>query len=162
MPLETAGPVRGQRSINEPDSRGLPEFMPATVTELGGPGLRIETKLEVKTGNRVLVIVNLSEENVQDLNPSSKSTSLRSTLSRDRKNTPSKIIEDIGEVRHVRTLKNGSSIAVELTGLNDSNINELIQATNAAYKKTSGKDKDALNSIESEDTVLESVIAQGE
>ena len=136
--------------------------MPATVTELGGPGLRIETKLEVKAGDRVLVIVNLSEENVQDLNPTSKSTSLRSALSRDRKSTPSKIVEDIGEVRHVRTLQNGSSIAVELTGLNDSDMNELIRATNAAYKKTSGKSKDAPNSIESEEIVSEPAIAQGE
>jgi len=158
----TDSPAIKQRSINEPDNWGLPEFMPAIVTELGGPGLRIETKLKVKAGNRVLVIVNLSEENDQDLNPSSKSTSLRSTLSRDRKNTPSKIVEDIGEVRHVRTLKNGSSIAVELTGLNDSNINELIRATNAAYKKTSGKGKDAPNSKESEEIVSEPAIAQGE
>jgi len=158
----TKSPAREQSSINEPDNWRPPEFMPATVTELGGPGLRIETKLEVKVGDRVLVIVNLSEENVQDLNPTSKSTSLRSVLSRDRKNTPSKIVEDIGEVRHVRTLQNASSIAVELTGLHDSDINELIRATNAAYKKTSGKSKDAPNSIESEEIVSEPAIAQGE
>jgi hypothetical protein len=155
-------PAIKQSSVNESDNWGPPEFMPATVTELGGPGLRIETKLEAKAGERVLVIVNLSEENDQDLNPSSKSTSLRSVLSRDKKSTPSKILEDIGEVRHVRALQNGSSIAVELTGLSDSNLNELIRATNAAYIKTSGKSKDAPNSIESEEIVSEPVIAQGE
>ncbi len=136
--------------------------MPATVTELGGPGLRIETKLEVKAGDRVMVIVNLSEEKDQDLNPSSKSTSLRSVLSRDRKSTPSKIVEDIGEVRHVRALQNGSSIAVELTGLSDSNLNELVRTTNAAYIRTGGKSKDAPNSIESEEIVSEPAIAQGD
>jgi hypothetical protein len=151
-------------SINEPCSTwGPPEFMPATVTELGGPGLRIETKLEVKAGDRLLVIVNLSEEKDQELNPSSKSSSLRSVLSRDRKSTPSKIIvEDIGEVRYVRALQNGSSIAVELTGLSDSNLNELIRATNAAYIRTSDKGKDAPNSIESEEIVSEPTIAQGD
>jgi hypothetical protein len=158
----TKGPAIKQSSVNETDNWGAPEFMPATVTELGGPGLRIETKLEVKVGNRVLVIVNLSEEKDQDLNPSSKSTSLRSVLSRDRKSTPSKIVEDIGEVRHVRALQNGSSIAVELTGLSDSNLNELIRATNAAYIKTSGKSKDAPNSIESEEIASEPAIAQGD
>jgi len=157
------GPVAKRISVNEPGSIwGPPEFMPATVTELGGPGLRIETKLEVKVGDRVLVIVNLSEEKEQDLNPSSKSTSLRSVLSRDRKSTPSKIVEDIGEVRNVRALQNGSSIAVELTGLSDSNLNELIRATNAAYIRTSGKSKDAPNSIKSEEIVSEPAIAQGE
>ena len=150
-------------SINEPGSTwGPPEFMPATVTELGGPGLRIETNLEVKAGDRLLVIVDLSEEKDQDLNPSSKSTSLRSVLSRDRKITPLKIVEDIGEVRHVRALQNGSSIAVELTGLSDSNLNELIRATNAAYIRISSRRKDAPNSIESEEIVSEPAIAQGD
>ncbi|MBW7990122.1 MAG: hypothetical protein FVQ84_08935 [Planctomycetes bacterium] len=155
-------PAIKQSSANESGNWGPPEFMPATVTELGGPGLRIETKLEVKVGNRVLVIVNLSEEKDQNLNPSSKSTSLRSVLSRDRKSTSSKIVEDVGEVRHVRALQNGSSIAVELTGLSDSNLNELIRATNAVYIKTSSKSKDAPNSIESEEIFSEPSIAQGE
>ena len=156
------GPAIKQSSVNESDNWGPPEFMPATVTELGGPGLRMETKLDVKLGERVLVIVNLSEEKAQDLNLSSKSTSLRSVLSRDRKSTPSKIVEDIGEVRNVRALQNGSSIAVELTGLSDSNLNELIRATNAAYIKTSSNSKDAPNSIKPEEKSSEPAIAQGE
>jgi hypothetical protein len=41
---------------------GPPEFVPASVTELAGPGLRIEAPLEVKVGDRVLVILKLSEE----------------------------------------------------------------------------------------------------
>ncbi len=156
------GPAIKQSSVNESDNWGPPEFMPATVTEIGGPGLRIETKLDVKLGDRVLVIVNLSEEKAQDLNPSSKSTSLRSVLSRDKKSTPSKIVEDIGEVRYVSVLQNGLSIAVELTGLSDSNLNELIRVTNAAYIKTSGDSKIAPNSIKSEEKVSEPAIAQGE
>jgi len=158
----TQGPARKQSLVNALSNWGPPEFMPATVTELGGPGLRVEAKLEAKVGDRILVIVNLSEENVQDLNPSSKSTSLRSVLSMDRKSTPLKIVEDIAEVRHVRTLQDGSSIAVELTGLNDSDMNELIRATNTAYKKTSSKGKEAPNSIETKGIVSEPAIVQGD
>ena len=154
-------PVIKRSSENESsDSWGPPEFIPATVTELGGPGLRIETTLEVKAGNRVLVIVNLSEEKSEDLNPSPKSTSPRSVLARDRKNTPSKIIEDIGEVRHVKAVENGSSIAVELTGLSDSDLNELIRATNAAYMRTNSKDTP--DSLEAKEIVPAPAIVQGD
>jgi hypothetical protein len=100
---------------------GLPEFVPAVVTELAGPGLRIEAPLEVKVGERVLVVLRLEEEKGQD-------PSLRETG----KAPASKIVEDIGEVRHTKAVQNGLSIAVELTGLSDSDVNELIRATNAA------------------------------
>jgi hypothetical protein len=130
--------------------------LPAKVTELGGPGLRIETKLKVKAGNRVLVIVNLSEEKGQDSNPSLRNSSLRPVITKNRKNTPSTIIEDIGVVKHVRAIHNGSSIAVELTGLTDSNLNELIRATNKAYRKTNSKDTS--NPSGTEETFAEPVI----
>ncbi len=105
-----------------------PEFVPASVTELAGPGLRIEAPLEVKVGDRVLVILKLSEE--EDRKTGSNRTG---------KTAPEKIVEDIGEVRHTKSIKNGFSIAVELTGLTDPNINELIRATNAASLKTRAK-----------------------
>jgi hypothetical protein len=156
-------------SKNESDeSWGPPEFIPARVTELGGPGLRIETEMEVKVSNRVLIIVNLSEENEQEQNPPSKSSTLRSVLSRDRKKIESKIIEDIGEVRHVKPMpKKGSSIAVELTGLSDSDLNELIRATNIAYRKNKGNSKDIPDSSEPKevkevDAEVESMIVQGD
>jgi len=38
------------------NSWGPPEFVPAVVTELAGPGLRIEVPLKVKVGDRVLVV----------------------------------------------------------------------------------------------------------
>jgi len=113
------------------DTWGPPEFVPANVTELAGPGLRIETPLEVNIGDRVLVILKLSEEDKKD----SSSQKAGSTI-------PSRVVEDIGEVRHAKVIENGFSIAVELTGLNDSNISELIRATNAALVKTSGKTQD--------------------
>lgn len=150
------GPSIKQSLVNESGSWGPPEFMPAIVTELGGPGLRIETKLEVKAGNRVLVIVNLSDEKSQNLNPPLKDSSLRPVITKNRKNKKSKIIEDIGVVKHVKAIQNGSSIAVELTGLTDSNLNELIRATNKAYGKTNSKDTS--NPSGSEETFAEPLI----
>jgi len=45
-----------------PAAWGPPEFIPAEVTELAGPGLRLEAPLEVKVGDRVVVILKMSEE----------------------------------------------------------------------------------------------------
>ncbi len=108
-----------------PDSWGPPEFVRAAVTELAGPGLRVEAPLEVKVGERVVVILKMSEESAADrqrVSPRSGHKTARS----------SRIVEDIGQVRHVRAIEGGFSIAVELTGLSDSNINELIRETNSA------------------------------
>jgi len=108
---------------------GPPEFVPAVVTELAGPGLRIEAPLEVKVGDRVLVVLRLDEEKDQD---SDLQKTGKAPTSAVRRPQAEKIVEDIGEVRHTRAIQNGLSIAVELTGLSDSDVNELIRATNAA------------------------------
>ncbi|MHC4556719.1 MAG: PilZ domain-containing protein [Planctomycetota bacterium] len=131
---------------------GAPEFAPAVLTELAGPGLRIEAPLEVKVGDRVVIILKMSEERTQDSISHAKGISLRTVSLRDGKTAPAKIVEDIGEVRHTKAIQNGFSIAVELTGLSDSNINELIRDTNAASVKTSGKTRDV-----PEPTVLQGV-----
>jgi len=102
-----------------------PEFIPAVVTELAGPGLRIEAPLDVKVGDRVLVLFKLGEEENQDAD-----------LQNTGKASAPRIIEDMGEVRHTKAIQNGLSIAVELIGLSDLNVNELIRITNAASLKT--------------------------
>jgi hypothetical protein len=132
LPDINSGKETGGDSANIPaDSWGPPEFVPASVTELAGPGMRIEAPLEVKVGDRVLVILKLSEA---DDKPDSNRTG---------KIAPQKIVEDIGEVRHTKRIKNGFSIAVELKGLSDPNINELVRATNAASLNTRAKTKGA-------------------
>lgn len=117
---------------------GPPEFVPAVVTELAGPGLRMESSLEVKAGERILVVFDLAQE--QD------------SILANRGINPAtlKIVEDIGEVRHAKRTQNGSSIAVELMGLSDSNIDELIRVTNAASLSVSDRNK---NMPTSEDAV---------
>jgi hypothetical protein len=133
QPNSDSGIGTGKDSANiSGNTWGPPEFVPASVTELAGPGLRIEAPLEVKVGDRVLVILKLSEE--EDNNPGSNRTG---------KTAPEKIVENIGEVRHTKSIKNGFSIAVELIGLSDPNISELIRATNVASLKTRAKTKGA-------------------
>jgi len=121
---------------------GPPKFVPAVVTELAGPGLRIESRLEAKVADRILVMLKLDEENGRGSAEAGQNSKI----------TASKIIEDIGEVRQVRPIKNGFSIAVELTGLNDSDVSELIRATNAASLKAGNKGQnvpDVENTVES-------------
>jgi hypothetical protein len=73
----------------------------------------------------------------------------------------SRIVEDIGEVRHTGAIKDGFSIAVELTGLSDSNVSELIRAANAASIRTTGNRQDSPSSVNTEETVSEPAAVQG-
>jgi hypothetical protein len=147
------------------DTWGPPEFATAAVTELAGPGLRIETPLEVKVGERVVVILKVSEEDGQDSITRRKGTSPRSVLAQEGKTAPSRIVEDIGEVRHTKATQNGFSVAVELTGLSDSNVNELIRAANAASLKAGAKVQDVPAYDSSDDNEMaelpEPMVAQG-
>jgi hypothetical protein len=106
---------------------GPPEFVPAVVTELAGPGLCIETSLKLQAGDRILVVFRLDEEEDQD------STGRKPESDKKAK---SKIVEDIGAVRHTKAIKNGFSIAIELIGLSDTDVSELIRATNVASLRT--------------------------
>jgi len=109
---------------------GAPEFIPAVVTELAGPGLCVEAPLKAKVGDRVLVIFRLDERE----NPAE-------SPSKGRKTAPSRIVQDIGLVRHTKATGNGMSIAVELVGLTDSDVNEMIRATNEASPKKDAQAK---------------------
>lgn len=110
------------------DKWGPPEFVAGVVTELAGPGLRIESALAVDVGERVLVVFSLDEEGADLMRAGAggKASAVR-------------VVEDVGEVRHIRAEGNGFSIAVELTSLKDSNVDELICATNAASLRASAK-----------------------
>jgi len=119
-----AGTKRTQKSKTKDTTWGPPEFVPGTVTELAGPGLRIDAPLEVKKGERILVIMQLNKpQEQQDDNKQAK----------DIKSAG--ILEDIAEVKHTVALENSFSIAVELTGLSDTDMNEIIRATNLASLK---------------------------
>lgn len=96
---------------------GGPEFMPGMVTELAGPGLRVEASLPVCAGDRVLVAFRPTEgaEQGHSVGPGSE---------------PAYVIEDMGLVRHCREVDSGLSIAVELVGLTETDIDALVRLTN--------------------------------
>jgi len=127
-----------------------PEFVPAVVTELGGPGLLIEAPLEVKVGERVVVILKMSDELTLNSLGNSRDISLRRAIEQKEKSTPLRIIEDIGEVRRISHRQDGLSIAVELTGLSNADLNELMHETelssqNAAVRADTGPAETDLN-----------------
>jgi hypothetical protein len=125
---------QGQAHVKT-DTWGPPEFVRAEVTELAGPGLRVEAPLEVKVGERVVVILKIGEQAGKDSQADRGGISPRPGAVQRRIMRASRVVEDIGEVRHAEATQNGFSIAVELIGLNDSNVSELIRATNAASVK---------------------------
>jgi hypothetical protein len=128
---ETSRQSKAQASA---DAWGPPEFVRAEVTEMAGPGLRVQAPLEVKVGERVVVILKLGEQ-------APSVSAVRSDAVRGSHRMPlrahyERIVEDIGQVRHAEPTGDGFSIAVELMGLSDSNVNELIRETNAASMNT--------------------------
>jgi hypothetical protein len=134
-------------------SWGAPEFIPAVVTELAGPGLRIEAPLEVTAGDRLLVVMKLGEDD--DPQPASVHRYGNGTSAALR------VVEDIGEVRHIRPLQNTFSIAVELIGLSDADINELIRATNNASRKAAPETQVVPDSVHDRQEAAEPVSAPG-
>lgn len=129
---------------------GSPEFVCAEVTELAGPGLRIEAPLEFQVGERVVVIFKIGRES----DARRQGASPHSNPDRENRKAPSRVVEDIGEVRHVRATENGFSIAVELTGLSDSNVSELIRETNSASIEAAERTHDANVSSEQQKSKL--------
>jgi hypothetical protein len=117
-----------QKSTKSPvESWGPPEFVPAIVTELAGVGLRLDVPFDVELGERLIIIFKLEDDHSElGLHETDKSKT-------------SKIIQDICEVRRRKTIKSGLSIAVELIGLSDSDVNELVRVTNSASAKVHQK-----------------------
>ena len=115
--------------IHDDEDYQGPRFRPGTITELSGPGLSMITDLDISSGDRVLVIFELEE---------------------------GKIVEDIGEVRGIRNAAGSSNtIGVELLGLNDAGVNELVRATNSvAIARAFAESEDGTSQQETEDSNL--------
>jgi len=166
LPTENDYDREDREDSTEPTtSWGPPQFVPAAVTELAGPGLRVEAPLEVKVGERVVVILKVSDEERRESSAGLKDGSSPPVLvQKSRNTTPSRVVEDVGQVRHIEAIQGGFSIAVELTGLSDSNVDELVRATNAASMKAVVLGRDAQNSETNEYEQSEAavpMVAQG-
>ena len=127
FPFMTGGDRGDGIDMNQTSGRtwAPPEFVPAAITEMAGSGLRVESALEVEVGERLLVVLNLAEQSGEGLDLAEA--------------TGPKVVESIGEVRYIKAIERGFSIAVELTGLDDFEEDELIRATNAALLQASGR-----------------------
>ncbi|HSV26826.1 MAG TPA: hypothetical protein VLH60_02940 [Sedimentisphaerales bacterium] len=86
----------------------LPQFVAAEVTEIAGPGMRIQTALDITAGERVLIVIRFEN---------------------------GRIIRDIAEVKHVQPMVAGYSAALELVTLSDKEVSVLVRLTNQAAKK---------------------------
>ena len=83
----------------------FPTFSPGVLIEMGGPGAQIDTSLKAKTGDRMLVVMQIDDH---------------------------KVVESQGIVRRVRPDGNdGTVIALELIGLTTNEVSELARETNA-------------------------------
>ena len=83
----------------------LPQFVRSKAIELSGPGLKVETSLKVKTGDHLLVILELTDD---------------------------KQIQSKAEVRRCEKVDGKYLVGMEMVGVNGACLNELISATNHA------------------------------
>ena len=134
-----------------------PVFVDSTVTELAGPGLRIETTLQVQVDDQILVVFRLTEGT-------------------DAAQAGAHTVAAVGRVKHGRDVERGVaipdaidrvwegasprdfhavaagplSIAVELTGLNNEEIEELASITSRLLSRgREGRDTMAVVAQES-------------
>ena len=82
------------------------------------------------------MILKLGDNKDYRLTKPAENTALHSSFFDNVKNRPSRIVEDIGIVRHTEEAENGFSVAVELTGLSETNLSEMVRATNAVSMRT--------------------------
>ncbi len=140
---DNAGLLAGLGGKESLDWKPL-EFVHAVVTELAGPGIKLEAPIKVEPGDRILVIFRLDDK------------------SEEAKGSQHRLIEDVGEVRRVKAIDHGYSIALEMVGLKDSDIDELVRVTNLnIFKNNPDQDIDDSDTAEAEETASKpEVLAQ--
>ncbi|MGE5294679.1 MAG: hypothetical protein ACM3VT_07610 [Solirubrobacterales bacterium] len=94
-----------------PAASEAPVFVEGRVTEVAGPGLLIESSIQLHPGDRVLVVFTLDPSTAPAI-PGGWGT-----------------ITGIGRVRHCRGMEPATMIAIEFTGLSDAEIDELAYIT---------------------------------
>ena len=110
-PVNLHGYVAGfpcVRTVEDIQRDFLPQFIAARITELSGPGLQIIAPMKVRTGERIMVIFELS---------------------------PNRLVQSAAEVRRCEPNEEGFAISVEMVDINESCLNELISATNNAARE---------------------------
>ncbi len=96
--------------LGENAEQETPEFVPAKVVEMGGPGLLVlQSSLGARVGERILITIRLAED---------------------------RLVQASGRVRRASTdTPDGGLLAVELVGLDPGEMAELVRQTNLAAVK---------------------------
>jgi len=97
----------------------VPEFVEGVVTEVAGPGLRLRSSLRVRKGERVLVLFGVTD-------------GAAATGEQNDGGRPPCMIEHVGYVRHSQSVGDEVSIAIELTGMNSVEMDELVRLADSA------------------------------
>ncbi len=105
--------------IPEPSALSAPTFEPSVITEIAGPGLRIEVPMQMTVGDRALVLFQLEDAGAATGRPLVRAGRY--------------VVSDIGKVRYARRSGNGVSIAVELGGLSEADVDELVRFAYAQH-----------------------------
>ncbi len=131
LPLVQSEPVAPHTDVSSGAVAYAPAFVEGWVTEFAGPGLRIEAPLSVQVQDRVLVVFRLGES------AGGAGAGLRTVIG-------------IGHVRHRHPIGPALSIAVELTGLSDTEIDAL--ASFARELSSLASDADARRAARPQET----------
>jgi hypothetical protein len=125
------------------DYMNPPKFVSGVVTELAGPGLLIETDIDIEVGQRILVVFELNKSKRDEGSKENTDNDSGTLLIED-----VGMVEEVGQVRRKTENKNHRIIAVELTGLSDSEVDELVRATNNAAVLSAKQAKENQTKIE--------------
>ncbi len=106
-------------SLPSPD-KPEPKFVPATLNEIGGPGMKFVTPLKLKAGDKVIVIAQFED---------------------------GKSVESIARVCRTDSGGDGmDDIAVELIGLTSTETSDLVHETNQASLTNAKQTSDSIDS----------------
>jgi hypothetical protein len=86
----------------------VPQFVPGTLTEIGGPGLRVDSSLRAEVGDRVLAVIKGHEE---------------------------RMIQGVAKVRRLLPGEGSNVLVLEMVGLADDEVGALVQETNRAARR---------------------------
>ncbi len=106
--------------VSRPVAPYAPAFVPGVVTEFAGPGLRIDAPLQVQVEDRILVVFRLGEPG-------------------DGLRASQRTVTGIGRVKRRREMGQGLSLAVELTGLSDTEIEDLASLADELSARVAGR-----------------------
>lgn len=124
----------------DPLAGSAPVFVESTVTEFAGPGVRLETPLQVHVGDRLLVVFQLPDKPGMASHTVAALGQVKHGRDLERQvpipDAIDQVLKGAGP-RDFQTLAPGPlAVAVELTGLNEEEIEELVSLANKLFSRS--------------------------